>query len=97
LNSRNMYCPPHGVHVPPVQRHSSPRGAMPQGARPQVVRPRGGCVRQGSGHDRDDFGPRSSGFGFYPLADHIFLVVIAFSPVDHIFPFVVIALLLGLG
>jgi hypothetical protein len=34
---------------------------------------------------------------FTPLADHIFLVVIAFSPADHVFPFMVIALLLGLG
>jgi hypothetical protein len=35
LNNRNMYCPPRGVHVPPVQRHNArPRGAMPQGAMP---------------------------------------------------------------
>jgi hypothetical protein len=34
---------------------------------------------------------------FTPLADHVFLVVIAFPPADHIFLFEVIALLLGLG
>jgi hypothetical protein len=43
LNNRNMYRPPHGIHVPPIQRRSArPRGAIPQGARPQVARPRGG-------------------------------------------------------
>jgi hypothetical protein len=35
LNNWNMYRPPHGVHVSPIQRHNArPRGAMPQGARP---------------------------------------------------------------
>jgi hypothetical protein len=53
-----MYRPPHGVHVPPVQRHSArSRSAMPQGVRPQVVRPRGSHAQRGSGHDQDDFGP----------------------------------------
>jgi hypothetical protein len=52
LNNRNMYRPPHGVHVPHVQRHSArPRGVMPQGARPQVARPHGGHAWRGSGHD----------------------------------------------
>ena len=63
LNNRNMYRPPHGVHVPPVQRRSArPRGAMPQGARPQLARPRGGRARRGSGHDQYDFEPRGGGF-----------------------------------
>jgi hypothetical protein len=35
LNNRNMYRPPHGVHVSYLQRlNARPRGAMPQGARP---------------------------------------------------------------
>jgi hypothetical protein len=34
---------------------------------------------------------------FTPLVDHVFLVMIAFPPADHVFPFVVIALLLSLG
>jgi hypothetical protein len=52
LNNRNMCHPPHGVHVPPVQRRSArPRSAMPQGARPQVARPRGGRARRGSCRD----------------------------------------------
>jgi hypothetical protein len=63
LNNRNMYRPPHGVHVPPVQRHNArTRGAIPQGARPQLVRPRGGRAQGGSGCDQYDFGPRDSGF-----------------------------------
>jgi hypothetical protein len=73
---------------------------MPQGARPQVARPHGGHggrARRGSGQDQYDFGPRGSAFQSYPLADRIFLVVIAFPLVDHVFPFAVIALLLGLG
>jgi hypothetical protein len=61
-----MYRPPHGVHVPLVQRRNArPRGAMPQGARPQVVRPCGGCARRGSGRDQYDFIPRGSGFQSY--------------------------------
>jgi hypothetical protein len=63
LNNQNMYCSPHGVHVPPIQRHSArPRGAMPQGARPQVVRPHSGHAWRGLGRDQYDFGSRSSGF-----------------------------------
>jgi hypothetical protein len=34
---------------------------------------------------------------FTPLADHVFLMVIAFPLVDHVFPFEVITLLLCLG
>jgi hypothetical protein len=34
---------------------------------------------------------------FTSLVDHIFLVVIIFPLADHIFPFMVIALHLGLG
>jgi hypothetical protein len=68
LNNQNMYHPPHGVHVPPVQRHSArPKGAMPQGARPQVARPRGGrggCARRGLGRGQYDFGPCAVGSGF---------------------------------
>jgi hypothetical protein len=40
---------------------------------------------------------RDHALAFTPLVDHIFLVMIAFPPADHILPFVVIALLLGLG
>ena len=85
LNNRNMYRPPHGVHVPPVQRHSvRPRGAMPQGARPQVARPRGGRARRGPSHDLYDSGPRDGGFQshtpsgprFPPRGDR-------FSPMGH--------------
>jgi hypothetical protein len=66
LNNRNMYCLPHGVHVPPVQRcNARPRGAKPQGARPQVARPHGGHARRGSGRDQYDFGPHGSGFQSY--------------------------------
>jgi hypothetical protein len=57
-----MYHPPHGVHVPPVQRRNA------QGARPQVVRPhggRGGRAQRGSGHDQYDFGHHGSGFQSY--------------------------------
>jgi hypothetical protein len=69
---------------------------MPQGARPQVTRPCGGHARRGSGHDQDDFEPLAVALAFTPLADHVFLVVITFPPPNHILPFVVIALLLGL-
>jgi hypothetical protein len=66
LNNRNMYRPPHRIHVPPVQRHNArSRGAMPQGARPQVVRPRGGRgtrARHGSGREQYGFGPHGGGF-----------------------------------
>ena len=41
--------------------------------------------------------PMAVSLAFTPLADHVFLVVIAISPMDHIFPFMVIGLLLGLG
>jgi hypothetical protein len=64
-----MYRPPHGVHVPPIQRHNArPRVAMLQGARPQVARPRGGRggrARRDSGHAQYDFGPRGNGFQSY--------------------------------
>jgi hypothetical protein len=63
LNNRNMYHPPHGIHVPPVQRRNARlRGAMPQGARPQLARPRGGRARCGSGHEQYGFGPHGGGF-----------------------------------
>jgi hypothetical protein len=71
-----MYRPPHGVHVPPVQRRNArPRGAMPQGARPQVVRSRGGRggrARRGSGRDQYDFRPHGVDFSPTVLADHVF-------------------------
>jgi hypothetical protein len=77
LNNQNMYRPPHGVHVLPVQRRNARlRGAMPQGARPQVARPRGchgGCARRGSDHDQYDFGPRDSGFQSYSSSGPHFL------------------------
>jgi hypothetical protein len=63
LNNRNMYRPPHGIHVLPVQRHGTRlKGALPQGPRPQVARPRGGHARRGSGRDQYDLGPRDDGF-----------------------------------
>jgi len=67
LNNRNMYRPPHGVHVPLVQRRiTRPRGTKPQGARPQLARPRGvgGRARRGQRHAQYDFGPRDRGFAF---------------------------------
>jgi hypothetical protein len=69
-----MYRPPHGVHVPPVQRRNArPREAMPQGARPQVARPCGGRVQRDSGRDQYDFGPRGSGFQSYSSSRPRFL------------------------
>ena len=63
LYNRNIYCPPLGVHVLPVQRHSArPKGAMPQVARPLVVRPCCGRAWRGSGHDQYDFEPRDGAF-----------------------------------
>ena len=57
LKNRDMYHPSHGVHVPPIQRHSAiPRGAMPQGARSQAMRPRDGRARRSSGRGQYDFG-----------------------------------------
>ena len=56
----------------------------------------GGHAWHGSGRVQYDCRPCGGGFGFYPLADHAFLVMIA-SPSGPHFPFVVIALLLGLG
>jgi hypothetical protein len=74
LNNQNMYRPPHGVHVPHVQRRSARlRGAMPQGARPQVARPRGGRARCGSSHDQYDYGPRRNGFQSYSSSGPCFL------------------------
>ena len=70
---------------------------MPQGTRPQVMRPLGGHAQWGSGHDRGDYGSRSVVLVFTRLAYQIFLVVIAFPLADHVFPFVVIALLISLG
>ena len=67
LNNRNMYRPPHGLHVPLVQRRiTRPRGTKPQGARPQLARPRGvgGRARRGQRHAQYDFGPRDRGFAF---------------------------------
>jgi hypothetical protein len=69
LNNQNMYCPPHGMYVSPIQRRNArPRGVMPQGARPQIARPRGGCgghARRGLGCGQYDFGSRGSGFQSY--------------------------------
>jgi hypothetical protein len=66
LNSRNMYHPPHGVHVLHIQRRNArPRDAMPQGARPQVARSHdghGGRAWHGLGHEKYGFGPRGGGF-----------------------------------
>jgi hypothetical protein len=106
LNNRNMYCPPHGVHVPPVQRRSArPRGAMPQCARPQVVRPRGifGFYSPSAVPGRVlvriemIIDPVAVFLAFTLLADHFFHVMIAFHLANHVFPFVMIALLLGQG
>ena len=60
---------------------------MPQGARPQVARPRGGRARRGSGHDRDDYGSRSGGFGFYPPSGPYFPCGDRFPPSGPCFPF----------
>jgi hypothetical protein len=93
-----MYRSSHGIHVPPIQRLSArPRSVMPQGARSQVARPRGGCAWGVHVEIEMILDLVVVALAFTPLVDHVFLVVIIFSPAGHVFPFVVIALIFVLG
>ena len=59
INNRDMFHPPHGVHVSPIQRCAArTRGPMPEGARP-----RGGCAQWDLSFV--NFGPRGGVFGLY--------------------------------